>query len=63
MTSGFQCQSLIIRAALSRFMILTKFLHLNYGLVFNTKVCIILYTMFKYKEKQHGRIRIYDSKV
>lgn len=41
-TSGFQCQSLLTRAALCRFMILTKSLHLNDVLVFNTSLCIIL---------------------
>lgn len=60
MTAGFQCQSLITRPALSGFMILTKSLHLNYGLV--CRACILLYTIFKCKVKEHGKIRIYDLK-
>lgn len=37
---------------------MTKSLHLNYGLV--CRACILLYTIFKYKVKEHGKIRIYD---
>lgn len=58
--SGFQCQSLITQPALSGFMIVTKSLHLNYGLV--CRACILLYTIFKYKVKEHEKIRIYDLK-